>query len=652
MKKLCTTLLISAIVLSANADQFLKVTPTNGEPSYFSANGDLITFKDGESVTIQGVTFKLSELKTIEVVNEYNNDLDDNTVQVVYAGNYASVLIASNITDYVTYSVDGANVTVDQLSTDSDNPGEIFYVLKGESDNGSFILNGSYKCEIDLEGLTLASKTGAAIDIQNGKRVKLSAKKDTENTLSDSSDGKQKAALYCKGHLELQGKGVLNVTGNTGHAISAKEYIEMKNCTINVLGSVKDGMNCNQYFSMESGTINILKTGDDGIQVSYKDDEGNREEEDTSTLTVKDGTINIENVTNAGSKGMKSDNDIVIDGGDITILTTAAGTWDETNLKTKASSCLSADGDFTINGGTLSLEATGAGGKCISCDGTFYSNGGNVSGVTTGGALVYANNTLYQGNYTGNLDNINSDYKSSPKAIKADTEAILNAGVYTLSTKGKNGEGIESKGNLTFQEPDAENPLIVTIRAYDDGTNSSSNTYIKGGTLDVMSTGAGDGIDANANIYISGGRTMVFSSNVGSEQGLDSGDGNYGTYITGGELLSRGAGGNGQISSTTGSQPFINASVTLTANAEVEISQNGSVIGSFTIPSDFSTSGSTGGNSGPQGAPGGNMGGSNGVLISLPGMVTGQSYTVTVNGTSTTATAQASGSTGGMGGRP
>lgn len=131
-------------------------------------------------------------------------------------------------------------------------------------------MEGAYKCEVDLNGLTLTNTapvySGAAINIMNGKRVKISVKKSTVNTLTDAAGGSQKGSLYVKGHPEFKGQGTLNVYGNTSHAIKSGDYMEIKNCTINVLSSVKDGISCNEYFLMESGTLNMSNLGDDGIQ--------------------------------------------------------------------------------------------------------------------------------------------------------------------------------------------------------------------------------------------------------------------------------------------------------------------------------------------------------------------------------------------------
>ena len=93
--------------------------------------------------------------------------IDDNTVEVKYEGTTATVTIAENIADVVTVSSATSSHVILTSATESV---EIIYNLSGSSDDGSFCLNGIYKCEIDLNGLTLTNPAGPAMNIQNGKR--------------------------------------------------------------------------------------------------------------------------------------------------------------------------------------------------------------------------------------------------------------------------------------------------------------------------------------------------------------------------------------------------------------------------------------------------------------------------------------------------
>lgn len=628
-------ILFAALALGAGcgiAQQSLNVVDENVVYS-FKASTDVMEFNDGTSVTIQGVTFDLSKVTRLEVAN---SEIDDNNVVVEYEGASAYVSIAGNIAKYVTATINGANVTITQSDEVGDKTcGEITYILKGESSNGSFVQNGSYKSTIELQGLTLTNPSGAAIDIENGKRIGLSAKNGTVNTLADGSEGKQKAALYCKGHLELKGKGTLNVTGNTSHAIAAKEYIEMKNCALNILGSVKDGINCGQYFLIESGELNITNPGDDGIQASYKDD-SNREAEDTGSISINGGTINISTITATAAKGLKADGDFVMTGGELTVSTSAPGEWDSSKKKTKASACVGADGNVVISGGKLDLSASGGGGKGISCDGTFTFNDGNLKIVTSGGVLAYVNNAINQ-NYTGNTDRLDGDYKSSPKGVKVDGDVIIKGGTIDITTSGNGGEGIESKSVLTIYDGN------VKVRAKDDAINSSSHMYIKGGVIDVISTG-NDGLDSNGNLYIEGGVVMAFGS-TSPECGLDANEeSGYTVYFTGGYILAAG-GGNSVPTKTGSTQPYVSVSATVSANTSVSIGTSTSTIYSFTTPSDLTNVTLGGGSTGNRpGGPGGMGQGGSSLLISVPGLTTGTSYTIKSGTNTTTGTARLTGS--------
>ena len=242
------------------------------------------------------------------------------TVTIGYDGATASVTIPSELSSYVTCSSGtSSHVKLVQASTvGDDNVGEIVYSLEGSSTDGEFYIEGSYKCTIQLAGLTLNNPSGPALNIQNGKRIKISAKSGTENTLTDGANDDYNGCLHAKGHTEFAGKGTLNITGNSKHAVYSKEYVEIKNLTLNILGAQKDGIHCKEYFLMESGNVSISSTGDDGIQVEMDgttptaatDDE--HEDEDTGNFYMLDGTLAI---STYGGKAIKADGTIAYSGG-------------------------------------------------------------------------------------------------------------------------------------------------------------------------------------------------------------------------------------------------------------------------------------------------------------------------------------------------
>lgn len=643
MRKNILFFMAAAMTATTLPAQTLNVAEGNVTYSFNATDMGDAVFSGGDSFEILGRSFNVANVTGIKVGV---SDIEANTVNIAYNANSANVTIAGNIAKYVTATVDGAHVSIIQSSeTGADTSGEIIYSLSGESTDGSFHIEGSYKATLELRGVTLTNPSGAAIDIQNGKRIELSAKSGTVNTISDGTGGSQKGAIYCKGHLELKGKGTLNVAGNSSHAIAAKEYVSMKNCTVNITNSVKDGINCAQYFLMESGELNISGVGDDGIQVDFKD-ATDREAEDTGSTTIKGGKLNIA-VTATAAKGIKAEGDVTIDGGEVIASVSGKGKWDSAKLKTKASSCLSADGNITINGGTLDLTATGSGGKGLSCDGILTINEGTTTVLTTGGIFAYVNNKEYDG-YSGNTDNLKSDYKSSPKGMKADTEVIINGGTINVTTTGNGAEGIESKGILTI------NDGKITVNSYDDAINSSSHLYIKGGDITVVATN-NDGLDSNGNLYIQGGIIRAFGSKS-PECGIDANEEEgYSVFFTGGTLLAVG-GGNSVPSSSSSTQAYVSGSGSVTAGSTIELKSGITVLASFTVPSNYSSGngGGPGGGPGGWGGPGGGgpggMGGSS-ILITCPDLTSGTTYMLVNGNSSSNVTATLKGN-GGGGGRP
>lgn len=508
-----------------------------------SQAGDM-TYSDGTTLTIMGKAFTLSDISSMTIDN---TEVTDNSIGVAYDGSSALVTVAGNVAQYVTPTVSGAHVSIAQSDDVAE---EITYTLSGTSTDGEFYMSGSYKTTVELNGLTLTNATpvysGAAVHIQNGKRIKMKVVTGTTNTLVDAAGGSQKGCLYIKGHAEFAQKGTLNITGNVKHGIKTGEYITLKNATINVLSAVGDGINCEQFFQMTSGAINIQGVGDDGIQCDVEDtatgETTDHEDEDSGNVYIEDGTLTV-NVTADAAKGVKCEGDMRISGGNITVKTSGGGVWDSSKLKTKASACLGSDGAMTISGGTLSLTSTGAGGKGLNVDGALTIKGGTTTISTSGNAVVASSTgTLSVVTSSQQLDRYESDYKSSPKGIKADGAiTISDDAIIYVTTTGAGGEGIESKTSITISGGQ------TTVNASDDGINASYNTStggsgdltISGGYVFSRSTG-NDGIDANGNCYIKGG--LVYAIGTGGvEKSIDANtEQGKKLYITGGTIIAVG----------------------------------------------------------------------------------------------------------------
>lgn len=617
MKKvgMMTIALLLTIVAGA---QTLNVQVGDVTYQFPAAQTRDMTYSNGTTLTIMGKEFAISDI-TGMVVDK--SEVADNQVTVSYNGTTAKVTVAGNVAQYLTPVVSGAHVSIAQSD---DLAEEVTYTLSGESTDGEFYMSGSYKATVELNGLTLTNttpvKSGAAVHIQNGKRIKVKVCNGTVNTLTDAVGGSQKGCLYVKGHAEFAQKGTLNIIGNVKHGIKTGEYMTLKNATINITKAAGDGINCAQFFQMTSGKIAISGVSDDGIQCDIEDSTAgstgettDHEDEDTGNIYLEGGDITA-SVTADAAKAIKAEGDIRAKGTNVTATTSGGGVWDADKVKTKSSSCMSTDGNMLISGGTLTLTSTGAGGKGINVDGTFTATGGNVTINTSGNAVVASSTgTLSVVTSSQQLDNYDSDYKSSPKGIKVDGAIVISDNaVISVTTTGAGGEGIESKTSIDITGGQ------TTVNASDDGINASKNTStggsgdltISGGYVFSKSSG-NDGIDANGNCYIKGGLVYAIGTTA-PEKSIDANtEEGKKLYITGGTIIAVGDLENGaSISSGT-----CKSASSWTANTWHALYNGGTLVAAFKTPASSGNSGGGPGGWPGGGGPGGGPGGGSQKLI-------------------------------------
>ncbi|MBO4612952.1 MAG: carbohydrate-binding domain-containing protein [Bacteroidaceae bacterium] len=404
MKKIILLLAFVSAHLGMQAQELIRIWQ-NGESTKvaLSSAGNMVYSNNGATLTIAGVTYQTAAIDSITLVHQ---------VAVTYSEGTANVIVPQLVANDITVQKDGANVTI----TNNNVSNEIEFVLKGSASNGSFTYNGSYKTTLRLNGLSLTSQKGAALDILCGKRVAMVLEDGTTNTLADYAKGSQKASLYCKGHLEVEGSGTLNVTGNLTHAIKTKEYLELKKGTgtINIVSAAGDAIHAGQYYKQNGGTVNITSTTQaDGIQVEQltldDDKTPDPDKENNGQIFIKGGTLNVE-ITHEDCEALKSDGDISITGGTFNIAASGNGSRgiqtdsnmvineddNSTNIIITATGgvctneadaddphrCMGikVDGDLTINAGTVNVKATGKKSRSIRVGGKYnVSDNANVT---------------------------------------------------------------------------------------------------------------------------------------------------------------------------------------------------------------------------------------------------------------------------------
>ena len=384
------------ILFSCFAIGLLALSAEEIDGLYFWKNGtynrlDVMDMLFGDDkITVGDATFYVQGVDSITFRKPAETEeVVVDTLYINYDGQDATVT-PENV-DSISVEINGAAVNLTNNKTSR----EMTFVLCGESTEGSFTYNGTYKACIQLAGVSLKSTTGAALDIKCGKRIALELLQGTENYLEDCADSLgQKAALYCKGHLEVSKGGTLTVKGNYTHAIKTKEYMLIKKTTgsINVIGAEGDGIHAGQYFKMNGGSVTVSGVKGDGIQAEVTQ-EG---DENDGQFTLKDGTLNI-SVTERDVAAIKSDSLMYISGGNITITTTGDGNkglkskdeldivGGELNITQTGKYIvenndpgyvvgIKASGDLNISGGTIIINNTAEAGKGLSADGDITIN--------------------------------------------------------------------------------------------------------------------------------------------------------------------------------------------------------------------------------------------------------------------------------------
>ena len=384
----------------------------------------------------------------------------------------------------VTISVNRQNVTVKStVGTD------VNYVLSGICDNGFVKIYSDNKFGLVFNGVSIQNPTGAAVNIQSGKRVSVMLVDNTSNRLVDSgtyqmtSGEDMKATFFSEGQLIFDGNGDLLVYGNHKHAICSDDYIQVNSGNITINNAATDGIHCNTCFRMDGGNIEI-NAQSDGIEC------------EKGYITVNGGSIKVSN-SGQGGKGLKSAEDMTLAGGNIYLSITGNAYYDSNDADIKSPAGIKCAGDMVIlNDCMLTVNSTGNAGKGISVGGTMTFDGGTTA-IHTSGALF---------RYSNRLD-------ASAKAVKSKGDMTVNAGVIVIKTEKNGAEGLERKRTLTI------NGGKIEIEAYDDAINATTDITVNGGEIYCFSSG-NDGVDSNGTLTITGG--LIISSGTNSpEEGFD-----------------------------------------------------------------------------------------------------------------------------------
>lgn len=257
------------------------------------------------------------------VDSSLNGFLPINTVTVVFSNNDA--LITHDIEDTEVYMEEG-NLIVDSTK-------KITLIVSGTLEGSIIVRKSDGKLKLVLNGVTIISNSGPAINLQTEKRCFIVIADGTENFITDGeehplmSDGsKTKGAIFSEEQIIISGEGKLNVNARYKHGIASDDYIKIISGEITIESTVSDGLRANDYIIIDGGKIDITSSGD-GIEVERGyivinggvlniDAEGDgikagNQSEDLSIkpyISIYNGEIAIK----AKDKGIVSDDDITL----------------------------------------------------------------------------------------------------------------------------------------------------------------------------------------------------------------------------------------------------------------------------------------------------------------------------------------------------
>ena len=322
-----------------------------------------------------------------------------NAVTITYAGEDATVEMSKNAEKVYTYKKEGAHVV---LYPSGDDVKKCEIILKGSSENGSLKIynttdpddkEAGKKTKLTLNGISLKSGRGPAINYQAGKRLFLHLADGTENYLEDCADYKddayyftgktaadedRKGCFFSEKAVVVSGKGKLTVKGNYKHGISVDNDFYMRpGPTVVVSGAAKNCLHCNDEIHFTGGYFYACNT-------------------------------------TAGGKGVKTDSTLVVDGGRLVINT--SGTYGKDDKGEQESpKGLKIDGDITVNGGDITVRCVG---KCEGSEGiesksTLTVNGGKIDVMAYDDAMNAATLVKFTGGETFCLSTHNDGIDSN-----------------------------------------------------------------------------------------------------------------------------------------------------------------------------------------------------------------------------------------------
>ncbi|MHC5247839.1 carbohydrate-binding domain-containing protein [Enterococcus sp. LJL90] len=486
------------------------------------------------------------------------------------------------------------------------------YILSGEYD-GEIIVSADAdadEVQLVLNGVNITNDDSSAIYVEQAEKVKITLAKGTTNTVSDGSDyvydsadeDEPDAAIFSKDDLTINGSGTLIVNGNYNNGIRGKDDVVITNGNIQVT-AVNNAIKAKDSLSIAGGTFDLTTTSGDGIQVNGTDT-------DTGWIAIDGGDFTI----NSGNDGIQAETNLSIS--EATIEITAGGGADATVSDTTQSyKGLKVGANLIIDAGTFTIDSAD---DSIHSNNNVTINGGSLD-LSSGDDGIHADNALL---ITDGQTTVNTSYEGlegttvtitgGTNEVRASDDGI-NAAGGSDDTTSSGGFGSDSfmggggGGDTTDEDAliDIQGGTTTVIVSEGDGIDSNGNVTMSGGTLIVDGPNSNDNgvLDYNGTFELSGG-TLLAGGTSGMSQTVSSDSSQYSLAVVPDSTIAAGSTvivstDSGEVISYTFENQvnyLVTSSADMSSGTNVTLSADGSTVGTYSLTSVTTTSGTSSGN--------------------------------------------------------
>lgn len=462
------------------------------------------------------------------------------------------------------------------------------YVLSGDFD-GQVLINceDSGTVRVVLNGVNISYSENSAIYASSSSKVVLILADGTENYVEDGT-------AYIDSEIAL-------TDDDPNAAIYIKDDLSITGSgNLTVISNIYHGVVSKDSLKVTDGNLNIT-----AVKTALRG---------RDSALIAGGSFNL----SAGTNALHSNNDsgedkgyIIITAGDFVINSDGDGIQAETTL--------------TIAGGTFDVT-TNESSTATSYKG-LKSNGDLV--ISGGEFVINSADDAVHSNANVTVDNANFTIETGDDGFHADEDTTINSGTINIvsSYEGIEGSNVYINGGeiLVNSTDDAVNAAggssdsgMGRFGADSFGGSGDYSINVTGGS--IIAIAGGDCFDSNGDINISGGHVEAYVNSSADNEAMDC-DGNF--NLTGGTVIYGGTGGGGTDTST---QSYV-ALTNVTKDQTIIISKDQTEILSFAPQIDCKY-----------------------LTISTPDMVNDETYSVNIDGTTTSVIAGTGAQEGMMGG--